>query len=186
MILEHISNMDRAIMYAVQSAGPAWRSAAYFISHGIGSYPIMLGVLAAALLMIEKRRIAFETVIIAIVSFGVLSVLKHYFHIDRPYVIDPRVIAYDHDDSFALPSGHALMSVVILGWVALRHPKSHTVWWGAAFLALVIGWSRVYLGVHYPSQVIAGWIVGILILYVSHALSKRLWAPFKKQLDKKK
>jgi membrane-associated phospholipid phosphatase len=184
-ILSALASFDRSVLYAVQSLGPKWQGAAYFISHGVGSYPIMLGVFAVALLMIEKRRVAFEVIIVALFSFGVLSVLKHLFHIDRPYIVDPRVIAYDHDASFALPSGHALMSTVILGWIALRHPKSRVLWWGAGFLVFMIGLSRVYLGVHYPSQVLAGWILGVLILYVAHALSKRLWSPFEKKLDKR-
>ncbi len=184
--ISSVSHLDDVILYAVQSIGPAWRGTGWFLSHGIGSYPIMLAVLATTLFMIEKKRVALELVIIATISFAALFLLKHYFDAPRPYTIDQTVIAYDReDDRFGLPSGHALMSVVILGWVMLKHPKSNVLLWGGVSLAVLIGFSRIYLGVHYPSQVLAGWLFGILFLYIFYTIDKRLWAPFKKQISKR-
>ncbi len=181
--ISYLSNFDYVIMHAIQSIGSRWEPVAAFLSHGVGSYPILLLVFFIALLCIDKWRAAVELLIISVVSFGILTLLKHYFGIDRPYVIDPSLTYYDNETSFALPSGHALMSVVILGWVAIRHPKSHTLLWGTILLVILIGASRIYLGVHYPSQVIAGWLFGILILFIAHSLGKRLWTPFRKRLD---
>ena len=77
------------------------------------------------------------------------------------------------------------MSIVVLGWVARRHPKSRIITWGSIVLILLIGLSRIYLGVHYPSQVAAGWIFGILILYLFYVIDRRLWPPYDKKLSKK-
>jgi membrane-associated phospholipid phosphatase len=143
----------------------------------------MLAVFFLALLFIDKWRVALELAIVAVISFAALTLLKHYFGIERPYLNDSMIISYDSDTSFALPSGHALMSVVILGWVALRHPKSPLLLWGIVTIIILIGISRVYLGVHYPSQVVAGWIFGILFLYIFRSITKRLWSPFQKRLD---
>ncbi len=181
--IHYISSFDYTLIHLVQSIGPRWEPVAYFLSHGVGSYPIMLAVFFVALLFIDKWRAAAELCIIAIVSYGILMALKHYFGIDRPYIIDPALTYYDNETGFALPSGHALMSTVILGWVALRHPKSHTLLWGTITLIVLIGASRVYLGVHYPSQVVAGWLIGTLIIYLFYSLDKRLWTPFRKKLD---
>jgi membrane-associated phospholipid phosphatase len=182
--ISYISNFDYTILHAVQSIGPSWQPVANFLSHGVGSYPFMLAAFFLALLFLGKWRIAIELVVISIVSFGLLVALKHYFGIDRPYIIDDTLTVYGEEDSFALPSGHALMSVVILGWVALRHPKSHILLWGTIILVLLIGASRIYLGVHYPSQVVAGWLFGTLFLYAFHRILARLWSPFQKTLRK--
>lgn len=182
--INYISNFDYTLIHWIQAIGSRWEPVAYFLSHGVGSYPIMLAVFFVALLVIDKWRAAVELLIVTVVSFGILTALKHYFGIDRPYVIDPFLTYYDTETSFALPSGHALMSTVILGWVALRHPKSHTLLWGSIILVVLIGASRVYLGVHYPSQVVAGWLIGTLIIYIFYSVGKRLWTPFYKRLDR--
>jgi membrane-associated phospholipid phosphatase len=177
-----LSSFDYTILNAVQSIGPKWQPVAYFLSHGVGSYAIMLVVFFLALLFVDKWRVAAELVVVAVISAVVVLILKHFFAIERPHVIDPSIITYDTETGFALPSGHALMSLVILGWVALRHPKSHVMLWGTVIIVLLIGLSRVYLGVHYPSQVVAGWIFGGLLLYCFRILEQKLWAPFSKKL----
>lgn len=183
--ISYLSNFDYVILHAVQSIGPRWEPVAYFLSHGVGSYAIMAAAFFIALLFIDKWRVAAELFLVTLISFIVLALLKHFFAIERPYIIDPTLISYDTDSSFALPSGHALMSVVILGWVALRHPKSHILMWGSIILIVLIGLSRIYLGVHYPTQVVAGWFFGILLLMIFRAIGQRLWAPYDKKLKKR-
>lgn len=183
--LSSAARLDDSLIYAVQSVGPAWKSVAWFLSHAIGSYPIMIAVLVIALLLIEKRRIALEIIIIAAVSFAAVYFIKDYFNAPRPFTVDSRVIAYDSEDSPGLPSRHAVMSMVILGWLVLKHPKSQILLWGGISLVIFIGLSRVYLGVHYPSQILAGWLFGILFLYIFWSIEKHLWSPFKKEIRKR-
>jgi membrane-associated phospholipid phosphatase len=184
-ILLYTSNLDSGFLYMVQSLGPEWKTVAWLLSHGVGSYVIMLTLLFLALVLIEKWRVAIELLTIALISFGVIFLFKLGFHAPRPYMIDPQVVAYETDGGFGLPSAHAAMAVIILGWVALRHPKSKILTWGSIALVILIGLSRVFLGVHYPSQVLAGWILGALLLYIFHAIDQRLWPKFTKDIRKK-
>jgi hypothetical protein len=84
-----------------------------------------------------------------------------------------------HASNYSLPSAHAQNSVVMWGWMGL---KSRTWWMGAISLTLIglIGLSRVYIGVHWLGDVVAGWAVGILLLI---ALSK-LEEPIRSFLSK--
>lgn len=95
----------------------------------------------------------------AALSFG----LKGAFERERPALV-PHL---DEVSTYAFPSGHALLSAVVyltLGAVlarlsSRRHVKLYLVF-VAASLALLVGVSRVYAGVHYPSDVLAGWCAG--------------------------
>jgi membrane-associated phospholipid phosphatase len=95
------------------------------------------------------------------------SWLKVLFAVPRPFVLDPAV-GLSHETSFALPSGHAQGSATFWGLLAgrIRAP------WGlvlAIVLPLIIGFTRVYLGVHYPTDLFLGWFLGwgiVLLWYV--------------------
>lgn len=182
--ISYISSFDYTILYAIQSIGPKWEPVASFLSHGVGSYVIMGIVFFVALLFVDKWRVAAELLVVSIISALVVIILKNFFAIERPYVIDPSIVTYDTETGFALPSGHALMSLIILGWVSLRHPKSHIMLWGTVLVVFCIGLSRIYLGVHYPSQVLAGWLFGGLLLYGFWTLIQRLWKPFDKKFKR--
>jgi undecaprenyl-diphosphatase len=72
-------------------------------------------------------------------------------------------------DSYSFPSGHALFAVCfygVLAWIfasmTLKHSLKSLIWVAAVFLALLIGLSRIYLGVHYPSDVMAGYAASIV------------------------
>jgi membrane-associated phospholipid phosphatase len=86
------------------------------------------------------------------------SWLKVVFSVPRPFVLDPSV-GLAHETSFALPSGHAQGSATFWGLLAVRFRAP----WGlilAIVLPLIIGFTRIYLGVHYPTDLFLGWLLG--------------------------
>ena len=90
--------------------------------------------------------------------------LKTLFAHPRPFELDPTVGLYDAE-GYGLPSGHAQMAVVVWGVLAAEIRK-RWAWIPAVILMGLIGFSRVYLGVHFPTDVLAGWAVGALLLIV--------------------
>ncbi|MEP6565081.1 MAG: phosphatase PAP2 family protein, partial [Mesorhizobium sp.] len=131
----------------------------------LGSVVFLGFVLFAAvgyLLMVRKLGPAIFMAISVLGGELLSTILKRSF--DRPRPDIPHVVRV-FTSSF--PSGHAMLSAIVFLTVGglLAHstadPRVKTYFMGlAVFLTLVVGASRVYLGVHYPTDVIAGWSVG--------------------------
>lgn len=115
---------------------------------------------------------------VAVVGAGTLNVAaKLFFRRTRPDLwLSP---APEHTYSF--PSGHAMGSMALAAALAVLAWPTRWRWWaivlGGAF-TLLVGFSRVYLGVHYPSDVIAGWSASLAwVLGVSQVAYGRLAKP---------
>lgn len=105
------------------------------------------------------------------ISGGINEALKVAFHLPRPYWVSPEVRALGSYPSFGLPSAHAQGATALWGLLAVD-ARRRWVWAFAAAMAFLIGASRIVLGVHFPTDVIAGWVVGIVTLLVFLALEK--------------
>jgi len=146
--------------------GPGWLEEAARDITGLGGYAILSLLTIATLcylLMVGKRATAL-LVLVAIVGGTLLSHgLKLGFERPRPDLVPHATQVY----TASFPSGHAMLSAVTfltLGALLARAERSRRI---SAFLmtlaiivTLLVGASRVYLGVHWPSDVLAGWSVG--------------------------
>lgn len=122
------------------------------------------GAATAALVFLRRKRAALLLIIAMVGGFLLDATLKLVFHRARP---PASFFGTPMPDSYSFPSGHALFSVCFLGTLALlvsarvrSRPGRVAVWLAAALLAGSIGFSRIYLGVHYPADVIAGYAAG--------------------------
>lgn len=86
---------------------------------------------------------------------------KEAMHRIRPHLWES---LYPAASGFAFPSGHAMASMSLVAALVILTWGSRWRWWvlmiGGLFV-LAIGWTRVYLGVHYPSDILAGWLVSV-------------------------
>jgi len=150
-----------------QPIGPAWLELAAFDLTALGG-PTVLGLTVAAvvgylLLMGLYRNAAF--VFVASAGGWLLNgILKEFFARPRPQVV-PHLREVM---SLSFPSGHALTSAAVfltLGALLMRVAERRLVKFyimAVAILAtLLVGSTRVYLGVHYPTDVLAGWLIGV-------------------------
>jgi undecaprenyl-diphosphatase len=146
--------------------GPAWVETAFADVTALGGYAVLTLLVAgvAIYLLSIGRRATALLVVGAVVSGTVASTLLK-LGFDRPR---PDLVAHlSHAQSSSFPSGHAMLSAVTyltLGVLLARvHKKRRTkiiVMTYAITLTLLIGASRVYLGVHWPTDVLAGWALG--------------------------
>lgn len=109
--------------------------------------------------------------IMLLFSHATAEILKLAIHSPRPYFYDPRVRALGTETSFGAPSTHALVAASIWGLLAakVRRPWA---WIVAIFLIFMVGLSRAYLGVHFPTDVVLGWAIGALLVWVFLRLEK--------------
>jgi undecaprenyl-diphosphatase len=103
------------------------------------------------------------------VNAGVYTGLKHLFHRSRPFVqqtvtlrVSPTTASRLRSDS-SFPSGHSGNAFMVAALLAERLRRKRYYWYG---LAAVVALSRVYLGVHYPSDVLAGACLGLAITWL--------------------
>jgi len=125
----------------------------------------------------EKRGLRLGILIIA--SAWINTFLKDILKQPRPFNLDPSV-GLAHESSYGAPSGHAQMSLTFWvpmaawcsqAWTAMTGEKAERrrkriIWGAAVFFILLIAFTRLYLGVHFPTDIFAGWILGGIILCV--------------------
>jgi undecaprenyl-diphosphatase len=150
-----------------QPVGPAWLVDAARDVTALGSAPVLVLVIVAVLGYLAFARKRREAVLVALAAAGGLllsTALKVGFARPRPDVVPH--LTPTGDPSF--PSGHSMLSAVVyltLGALLAqietrRRLKVYVVALGLLFACLV-GASRVFLGVHYPTDVLAGWSAGL-------------------------
>jgi undecaprenyl-diphosphatase len=146
--------------------GPPWLEEIALELTSLGGYPIiaLLTLAVAGYLAIVARRWAAIYVLGSIGGGALLStLLKVFFERPRPDIVEQLDVI--HTASF--PSGHAMVGTVTyltLGALVVRFAGTRReaiyILSVVAFIAVTVGLTRVYLGVHWPSDVIAGWALG--------------------------
>ena len=181
---------DRWVLQALRNPadpalpiGPDWLRRTMVDITALGGTPVLtLLVIVTAGYLVAARKAATAAFVVAAVTGGALTstLLKLLFARARPDIVGHLVEV--HSASF--PSGHALNSAVTyltLGALLARTAGARSlriyVMAVAVSLTLVIGFSRVYLGVHWPSDVIAGWCLGaawaVLCSLIARTLQRR-------------
>lgn len=98
-------------------------------------------------------------------SSSLNELLKLAFHLPRPIWVDAHVRALTVETSYGLPSGHAQTAMAVWGGLVTQMRQRWI--WGIALLAVIlISLSRLYLGMHFLGDVVAGWVFGGLLVWV--------------------
>lgn len=169
--LKNMTNIELSILLWIQenlrgAMDGFWK---FITSLGDGGWLwIVVGV---GLLFFKKTRVVGFTLLIALLinMFITNLTLKDLFARPRPYTASEKVIPLiEKLSSYSFPSGHT--SVSFSGALVLYRMMPKKVGVPALILAAMIGFSRLYVGVHYPTDVLGGVIVGIIASTASYYL----------------
>jgi membrane-associated phospholipid phosphatase len=117
--------------------------------------------------------------VVVLMSSSLVEITKMACRLGRPYWIFPKVKAYALESSFGLPSGHAQKAVAVWATLAASFRK-RWLWILSIIMIFMISLSRIFLGVHFLSDVLAGLVISILFLL----LYLRLEAPVTRWANK--
>lgn len=166
------TNFDLGLSHAIYSLRTPFLTQIMLGATFLGSTPF-ISTLAITIFLIfwirNRQKSAAILALTLLASVALNNLLKYSIHRLRP---DIAPLISENSSSF--PSGHAMNSLVFYGlltYFAYRCVKNKA--WrividtAALILVLLIGFSRIYLGAHYPTDVIAGFVAGIFVLLVA-------------------
>lgn len=180
-------NVDIDLLKSINgSTSTTLRDYSRFISNSTTvvaiSTPVVMGVVA----FIEKDDDLLKNALYLGVSIGVDGVLtyglKYGIGRPRPNVTYLTIItAYETETSLSFPSGHTSLAFATATALSIKYPKWYVIA-PSYFWACSVGYSRMNLGVHYPSDVLAGALLGAGSAYITYKVNEWFW---KKQGNKK-
>jgi membrane-associated phospholipid phosphatase len=142
-----------------------------------GAVPAMAAVAVVLGVAIGLWRHGVAGALIILLASLLNSVLKFTIARERPDLLEPIIV----ERGFSFPSGHSALGMVAYGVLAVLVSRSRlpgrvraAIVFALGVLVGLIGISRVWLGVHYPTDVLAGWIAGGVIVLVYAALTRRV------------
>ncbi|MBP2024522.1 phosphatase PAP2 family protein [Peptoniphilus stercorisuis] len=142
------------------------------IMSALGSGGIVFIIISVIFLLNKKTRklgltISLSLMLCAIIGNGIL---KPYFSRIRPYIEHSVPIIVNPPSGYSFPSGHTYSAFAAATAVYLNNKK-----WGVVFFifAFIMGFSRMYLYVHYPTDVLAGIVLGIIIGIISNKIIEK-------------
>ncbi|MEE4025611.1 phosphatase PAP2 family protein [Gordonia sp. PKS22-38] len=174
--------MDRSITDAVIDHRSPFATDLAQIITATGNTLVLAVLATLVVISLAVRGWRAEAVMVgvgSILGYAVMVSLKQLFGRPRPPVSD-RLLDIE---TYSFPSGHAMMSMVVFGLIAVAAHRTSS-WVRAHPVVLVlaplwsiaIGCTRVYLGVHWATDVIAGWVIGAVWVALCAWLCGR-WAP---------
>lgn len=175
---QELKRFDTILSLAIYSLRTPELTRLMLFITSLGAFWLVIAAIALTLFFVWRRYYR-EAVFLAVLLGvgGILNiVLKDLFQVPRPDMA-PLVDM----SSYSFPSGHAMTSFVFYGVLPIfvyrfTRRVGLTIFVGilAALLIFLIGFSRVYLGVHYPSDVVAGWIAGFWWLVTALVIDRTL------------
>lgn len=141
-----------------------------YISLGIPATIGTVGLIKSNDQLIRNACVTFAAIG---VNSAITLAMKYSFNRTRPYITYPDIIKKSKGGSPSFPSGHTSMAFATATSLSLSYPKWYVIV-PAYTWAGTVGYSRMYLGVHYPSDVLVGALVGAGSAWLTHTVNKKL------------
>ena len=165
-----LSHFDTSLTKSIQSLPAAvqpWMNLATFLGEPVTI--VLIALFAAGVAWRQHQTKIAQGFIASIIASGLNGVLKYFVHRTRP---DTIYVTHMRFKTYSFPSGHSFGSFLVYGLLAYLAFKHFSAPWNwvslvlLSFLIISVGTSRVYLGAHFPTDVIAGWILAAISLFL--------------------
>jgi membrane-associated phospholipid phosphatase len=151
-----------AIIQALQNLSPTLDPLMKAISF-LGTIEFYL-LLIPFVYWVVSASVGFRVLLLLIGTDFLGIFFKQLLHQPRPYWIGD-VKALGTETSYGIPSSHASDSMAVWGYLAYRF-KKNWLWALSILVVLLIGIARMYLGVHFPTDVLGGWLLGLIAIFL--------------------
>lgn len=174
--MELLLALDYGLMYFAGAQQRPWLTPAVIALTQLGNPWVLCVVVvvgSVALFVAKRRAEAIALIVGGLVCLSLDSSFKTLIARERPDVVW-RAIELPASPSY--PSGHALGAFAVyglLGWFLTTRPSLRFRGWGFV-LGVAVGLSRVYLGVHYPMDVVGGWLGGLFAVWCALGVRERV------------
>lgn len=184
----HAQNLDLRMLESIQSGHTA---TGVQVAQGVSNtiYPVAFAAVAGELVYgyaaHDKtwQTNGWQMAAGLTATLGATYILKNTVKRERPFQKYPEnVIADSHTNEYSFPSGHTSTAFSLATSLSLQCPKWYVI--APSFLyAGAVGYSRLYLGMHYPSDVAAGAVIGVAFSWITYKGTQ--WLQHRKQKSKK-
>ena len=111
----------------------------------------------------KYREIAFSTIFITIINMMINLIIRSIFHVDRPFIHNKVNLLVPHDAASSFPSNHATGTMSIALGLGKYNKTLEVI---MTILSIIVGFSRVYVGDHYPADVIGAYVIVFATSYI--------------------
>lgn len=169
--MDVIYNWGLDIIQAIQTIRSQTLDYVFLAITSMGSDIFYMLLLPLFYWCVDKRQ-SLRLFFLFMCSSWLNATTKDLLNQPRPYMLDESV-KIGTTGGPGIPSGHAQSSIVFWGYLAMWAGKR---WFSIFSVAVImlIGFSRLYLGVHFPTDLLGGWLLGLLILFPGYSLTLKL------------
>ena len=170
LLVNQVAELDRIFSLWLHAHAQPWLDRLMLnVTYGGDWRFLLLVTLASVAFLFFGRQRKREALLLGLafsLSYLANHLLKSMFQRQRPALWD----VFARPSSYSFPSGHAMSSMMVYGIAAFLfaqlYPQQRRLWLGGAALwVFLIGLSRIYLGVHWLSDVVAGFAIGLMFVY---------------------
>lgn len=171
---------DKTLLSAIHELQSPLATKFMLVVTQLGTGEVVFGLTVILMVLWALRRRYADMISIAVLALGskvVIDISKVIIGRERPTLFEHLVF----EPSKSFPSGHAVISVTVFGFLAYLALTARKGLWkwrtsaaaGLAVIILLIGFSRLYLGVHWPTDVIGGYLIGVVWLLLCISFRRR-------------